>query len=105
MASDSAEVLVNFSGLHGGPSACFWKQSSLSFLYLRASLMPVPRRLHREAGVGRYLPSDCKVRLVSSCQQEALGREQARPSWVARPAAACGVAGNVLEGDLGYFFP
>lgn len=94
VVSDSAEVLVSFPGLHGGPSVCFQRQSRagcfvLSFRHLQASLMPVPRRLHPEAEVGRQLPSELQGQAVSSCRQEALG---CTPSWVARPATACGVA-------------
>lgn len=109
MVSDSAEVLVNFPGLRGGSSVCFWKQSSLSFLHLWTSLMPVPRRLHGEAEVGRYLPLELQGQtdffLPEGGPRERTGH---RPSWVTRPTTACGVAEDILEGDLGcwwVFFP
>lgn len=71
-------------------------------------LPAVPRRLHREAEVGRCLSGEPQNQIVWFLLpvRVPVGRTGHRPSCVAR-FAACGIAGgwdeNILAGELGVF--
>lgn len=112
MVSVSAEVLASFSRSAWIPELLL-PEVGLDWFALvpepPGTLLPaVPRRLYREAEVGRCLPGEPQGQIVWFLLPVGVPVESTghRPSWVVR-SAACGIAEgwdeNILAGELGVF--